>query len=169
MNYATIKKHDISNGLGVRVSLFVSGCRNRCKNCFQPQTWNFEYGQPFTEKTEERILRMLAPSYITGLTLLGGEPFERENQAVLLPFVRRVREAYPTKTVWAFTGFTFEELLQREDARPLLEQLDLLVDGRFVESEKNIALRFRGSANQRVLDVPASLAAGTAVWCEKYR
>ncbi len=169
MYYGEIKDCDIANGIGVRVSLFVSGCRNRCKNCFQPQTWNFEYGQPFTEKTEERILRMLAPSYITGLTLLGGEPFERENQAVLLPFVRRVRETYPTKTVWAFTGFTFEELVSHDSRAycdvtdELLRRIDVLVDGRFEEEKKDISLRFRGSSNQRIIDVPSTLSTGKIV------
>ena len=134
-------------------SLFVSGCTNRCPHCFQPQTWDFEYGQSFTHETEELLLRLLEPAHINGLTLLGGEPFEPANQRALLPFVQRVRERFPGKTVWAFTGFTLEEL-QREGSYPrceatdgLLALLDVLVDGRFEEEKKDISLRFRGSSN----------------------
>ena len=159
MYYGSIKDCDIANGEGVRVSLFVSGCTNHCEQCFQPQTWDFHYGQPFTPATEETLLAMLAPSYINGLTLLGGEPFEPANQRALLPFVQRVRERFPGKTVWAFTGFTLEEL-QREGSYPrceatdgLLALLDVLVDGRFEEEKKDISLRFRGSSNQRLIDM----------------
>ena len=159
MYYGEIKNCDIANGIGVRVSLFVSGCTNRCPHCFQPQTWDFEYGQPFTQETEELLLRLLEPAHINGLTLLGGEPFEPANQRALLPFVRRVRERFPGKTVWAFTGFTLEEL-QREGSYPrceatdgLLALLDVLVDGRFEEEKKDISLRFRGSSNQRLIDM----------------
>ena len=166
MYYGEIKDCDIANGEGVRVSLFVSGCTNHCEHCFQPQTWDFAYGQPFTPETEARILSLLAPGYINGLTLLGGEPFEPENQRCLLPFVRRVREAYPGKNVWAFTGFTYEELL-REGAYPrceateeLLSLVDVLVDGRYVEALKDISLRFRGSSNQRLLDLNAIRRSG---------
>ena len=166
MYYGEIKDCDIANGEGVRVSLFVSGCTNRCKNCFQPQTWDFHYGQPFTEDTEGKLLDMLSPSYISGLTLLGGEPFEPENQRCLLPFLRRVRSAYPKKTIWAFSGFTLEEL-QSDGSHPrcevtdeMLSLLDVLVDGRFVEELKDISLRFRGSRNQRLIDLNATRAAG---------
>ncbi len=159
MYYGEIKNCDIANGIGVRVSLFVSGCTNRCPHCFQPQTWDFEYGQPFTQETEELLLRLLEPAHINGLTLLGGEPFEPANQRALLPFVQRVRERFPGKTVWAFTGFTLEEL-QREGSYPrceatdgLLALLDVLVDGRFEEEKKDISLRFRGSSNQRLIDM----------------
>ena len=159
MYYGEIKNCDIANGIGVRVSLFVSGCTNRCPHCFQPQTWDFEYGQPFTQETEELLLRLLEPAHIDGLTLLGGEPFEPANQRALLPFVQRVRERFPGKTVWAFTGFTLEEL-QREGSYPrceatdgLLALLDVLVDGRFEEEKKDISLRFRGSSNQRLIDM----------------
>lgn len=164
MHYGEIKNRDIANGEGVRVSLFVSGCTNHCENCFQPQTWDFAYGEPFTRETEDRLLSMLAPSFINGLTLLGGEPFEPENQRVLLPFVQRVREAYPHKTIWAFSGFTLEELRTPgtyphcEVTEQLLSLLDILVDGRYVEAEKNISLRFRGSANQRLIDLPRTLS-----------
>lgn len=169
MHYGEIKNCDIANGEGVRVSLFVSGCTNRCEHCFQPQTWDFHYGTPFTEEVEDSILEMLRPPYIDGLTLLGGEPFEPQNQAVLLPFVERVRKAYPQKNVWAFSGFTFEELTTRgshphcEQTLPLLSLIDVLVDGRYVEEKKDITLRFRGSSNQRLIDLPATLQTGKIV------
>lgn len=173
MHYGEIKNCDIANGEGVRVTLFVSGCTNRCKNCFQPQTWAFDYGQPFTKETEDTLLAMLAPDYINGLTLLGGEPFEPESQRVLLPFLRRVRAALPQKTIWAFTGFTWEQL-HTEGSRPrceatdeLLSLLNVLVDGRYEEALHDISLRFRGSSNQRVIDVPATRKSGTVtLWCE---
>ncbi len=159
MYYGEIKDCDIANGEGVRVTLFVSGCTNHCPGCFQPQTWDFCYGQPFTAETEEKLLSMLAPDYITGLTLLGGEPFEPENQRVLVPFLRRVRERYPNKTVWSFSGFTLEQM-REEGSHPrcevtdeFLSMLDVLVDGRFVEELKDISLRFRGSRNQRLIDM----------------
>lgn len=166
MYYGEIKNCDIANGEGVRVTLFVSGCTNHCKNCFQPQTWDFTYGQPFTAETEEKLLDMLSPNYINGLTLLGGEPFEPENQQALVPFLHRVREQYPEKTIWGFTGFTLDQLLE-EGSHPrcgvtdeMLSLLDVLVDGRFVEELKDITLRFRGSSNQRLIDLKASRAAG---------
>ena len=166
MYYGEIKDCDIANGEGVRVSLFVSGCTNRCPGCFQPQTWAFDYGRPFTEETEERILSLLSPGYINGLSLLGGEPFEPENQRALLPFLRRVRAAYPEKNVWAFSGFTYEELLAEgshprcEATEELLGLVDVLVDGRFVEALKDISLRFRGSSNQRLIDLNATRETG---------
>ena len=170
MYYGEIKNCDIANGIGVRVTLFVSGCTNRCEGCFQPQTWDFCYGQPFTADTAERLLELLKPSYIHGLTLLGGEPFEPDNQRTLLPFVCRVKAQYPNKTVWAFSGFTFEEMTtpgshpRCEVTDELLSLLDVLVDGRFVLAEKDITLRFRGSRNQRLLDMPATLKSGVPVW-----
>ena len=166
MYYGEIKNCDIANGEGVRVTLFVSGCTNHCENCFQPQTWAFDYGRPFTEETEQYLMELLAPSYINGLTLLGGEPFEPENQRVLVPFLRRVRAAYPGKNIWSFSGFTYEELTtdgthpRCEVTDEMLSLLDVLVDGRFVEELKDIALRFRGSRNQRLIDLNASRAAG---------
>ena len=169
MYYGEIKSCDIANGEGVRVTLFVSGCTNHCEHCFQPQTWDFTYGQPFTEETEQHLLELLAPTYIHGLTLLGGEPFEPENQRALVPFLRRVRAAYPHKTIWAFSGFTLEELtLTRGHPRcavtdELLSMLDVLVDGRFVEALKDISLRFRGSSNQRLIDMRKTRAAGEIV------
>ena len=174
MYYGEIKNCDIANGSGVRVTLFVSGCTNRCPGCFQPQTWDFCYGQPFTAETEELLLNMLKPSYIHGLTLLGGDPFEPQNQQALLPFLRRVKQEYPGKNIWAFSGFTWEEL-HDPSAHPhtyateeMLSLIDVLVDGRFVEALKNISLRFRGSENQRIIDVAASRARGeVTLWQDK--
>ena len=166
MHYGEIKNCDIANGEGVRVSLFVSGCTNHCEHCFQPQTWDFEFGQPFTAETEEYLLSLLEPEYISGLTLLGGEPFEPANQRVLLPFLRRVRERFPRKNLWAFSGFTYEELTTPgtyahcETTEELLSLVDVLVDGRFVEALKDISLRFRGSSNQRLIDLNATRQAG---------
>ena len=168
MYYGSIKPCDIANGTGVRVTLFVSGCTNHCPDCFQPQTWDFRYGQPFTAETEEALLEALDRPYISGLTLLGGEPFEPDNQRALLPFLRRLRQQLPDKTVWAFSGYTWEELTGQSRARceatgALLSLVDVLVDGEFVEALRDISLRFRGSSNQRLLDVPASLAAGRPI------
>ena len=169
MNVATIKKYDIANGVGVRVSLFVSGCRHRCPGCFNEVAWDFGYGTPYTEKTERELLDALRPGYIRGLTLLGGEPFEPENQAVLLSLLDRVRRELPGKDVWCYSGFTFEELTGEGArcvtplTRQLLEKIDVLVDGRFVADLADISLVFRGSSNQRVLDAGASLAAGVPV------
>lgn len=162
MYYGDIKNCDVANGVGVRVTLFVSGCRNRCEGCFQPQTWDFCYGQPFTKETEDKILEMMKPSYIKGLTLLGGEPFEPENQKDLLPFVKRVKEVYPDKNIWGFTGYTLEKLLEDgshprcEVTDELLSFIDILVDGRFEKDKKNLMLKFRGSENQRLIDMNAT-------------
>ncbi len=168
MNYASIKPCDIANGPGVRVTLFVSGCTHHCKGCFQPETWDFSYGSPFTEAVREEVLRLLAPDYIRGLTLLGGEPFEPANQAGLLPLLREVRIRYPSKTVWAFSGYTLEQIRSGTLGPPsvteeILSCVDVLVDGPFVESLKNLQLRFRGSSNQRLIDLRQTLAAGTVV------
>lgn len=163
MNFAKIKWYDVSNGPGVRVSLYVSGCRNRCKNCFNPETWDFSYGQPFTEELENQILDAMEPSYIRGFTLLGGDPFEPENAEVLAPFVRRMRKRYPEKSLWCFTGYDYErDLLTGKQGNPdtvmkLLRCFDVLVDGRFVEELKDLNLRFRGSSNQRIISVTQSL------------
>lgn len=169
MYYGEIKNCDIANGEGVRVSLFVSGCRNKCKNCFQPQTWDFKYGEPFTEETEDYILKLLKKSYIKGLTVLGGEPFEPSNQEAIYPFLKKVREVYPDKNIWIFTGFTYEELLDAkcrancEYTRNILELTDVLVDGRYKEEQKNISLKFRGSENQRIIDVQKTITAEKVV------
>ena len=167
MNYAEIKYCDIANGLGCRTVLFVSGCRNACKGCFQPQTWAFEYGNAFDEPVEKEILDSLAPAYVQGLTLLGGEPFEEENQKDLLPFVRKVKEMYPKKNIWAFTGYIYDKDLipggrkYTEDTDELLSLIDILVDGPFKEEEKDITLKFRGSRNQRVIDLQKTRKSGT--------
>lgn len=172
MHYGEIKNNDIANGTGVRVTLFVSGCRNGCKNCFQPQTWAFDYGKEFTEETEKYILSLLTPSHIGGLTLLGGEPFEPENQRELLPFLKRVKASFPQKTIWAFSGFALEDLLGNsrgscEVTRELLGLIDVLVDGRYVDELKDISLRFRGSSNQRIIDLPKSLNSGNIILWDK--
>ena len=169
MNYAAIKKYDIADGEGVRVSLFVSGCTHHCKGCFQPETWSFDYGNPFDETVEDEIMKALEPDYIAGLTLLGGEPMESENAKRLYPFVKRVRETYPSKNVWCYSGYLFEELVEREECRRLLELIDVLVDGEFVEEQKNIALQFRGSENQRIIDVRKSLKDGNVVLRDFYQ
>ena len=169
MNYATIKWADVSNGPGVRVSLFVSGCTHCCPGCFNPEAWDFQYGQPFTQAEEDKILAALSPAHMKGLSLLGGEPFEPANQRALLPLLRRTRNELPGKTIWCYSGYTLDgELWQPSRARceatdEMLSLLDVLVDGEFVEALRDISLRFRGSSNQRLLDVPASLAAGRPI------
>ena len=147
MNYGGIIRNDIANGPGVRVSLFVSGCRNHCKGCFQPETWDFNYGQPFTKKTEKEIIKALRPSWIQGLSILGGDPMEPENQRALLPFLKRRHIFLPDKDVWLYTGYSFESV----STSPLLPYVDVVVDGPFLEEEKDLSLPFRGSRNQRII------------------
>ena len=149
MNYAEIKKVDIANGPGVRVSLFVSGCRNHCKGCFNPETWDFDYGRPFTRETEDEIIEALRPSWIQGLSILGGEPTEEENAAVLIPFLKRVRAALPNKDIWLYSGYTYEVLRDKE----ILTLADVLVDGPFLLEQKDAGLAFRGSRNQQIIDL----------------
>lgn len=149
MNYAGIKKVDIANGPGVRVSLFVSGCRNHCPGCFNPETWDFDYGEPFTRKTEKEIVKALRPSWIQGLSILGGDPMEPENQRALLPLLKRIRAFLPEKDVWLYTGYRLESV----SGSPLLPYVDVVVDGPFIESEKDAGLAFRGSRNQRIIEV----------------
>ena len=149
MNYAEIKKVDIANGPGVRVSLFVSGCRNHCKGCFNPETWDFDYGRPFTRETEDEIIEALRPSWIQGLSILGGEPTEEENAAVLIPFLKRVRAVLPDKDIWLYSGYTYEALRDKE----ILTLVDVLVDGPFLLELKDAGLAFRGSRNQRIIDL----------------
>ena len=169
MNYAAIKYCDIANGLGCRTVLFVSGCRNHCEGCFQPDTWDFGYGEPFDEKIQQEILDSLKPAYVKGLTLLGGEPFEPENQEALVPFVRKVREQYPNKDIWAFTGYVYDvDLIEggrkyTEVTNKLLSMIDVLVDGPFIAEQRDLMLKFRGSRNQRVLDMKATLESGAIV------
>lgn len=173
MNYATIKKRDIANGVGVRVSLFVSGCTHHCKNCFNKETWDFDYGEVFTKETENLILEYLSPDFVNGLSLLGGEPFEPTNQKELVSLLRKVKEKYPQKDVWCYTGYLFDkELLSDSRARceytdEMLSYIDVLVDGRFVEEKKDITLQFRGSSNQRVIDVKKSLSQNSVILWDK--
>ena len=168
MYYASIKNCDIANGPGVRVSLFVSGCTHHCPGCFNEVAWDFHYGEPFTQQTIDTILEMLAPAYIRGLTLLGGEPFEPENQEPVVELLRQMKARYPEKTIWAFSGYTYEQITSGklgawEVTKEYLSYLDVLVDGPFIEAKKNLSLRFRGSENQRQIDMPATLAAGHIV------
>lgn len=173
MNYATIKNCDIANGPGVRVSLFVSGCTHRCPGCFNEIAWDFDYGQPFTQETIDSILDMLRPAYIRGLTLLGGEPFEPQNQGAVVELLRQVKRELPEKSIWAFSGYLFDrDILSGRlgDTSEYVSYLDVLVDGPFVEAKKNLNLRFRGSENQRLIDVQASLKAGEILlWDDKQK
>lgn len=162
MNYCNIKKTDVADGPGVRVTLFVSGCTHHCEECFQPETWNFSYGELFTEAVQEELLQALKPAWISGLTLLGGEPFEPENQRALLPFLRRVQSECPKKNIWSYSGYLYEELTGKETGTgrarcevtdEMLELIDVLVDGEFQKERKNISLKFRGSENQRLIDL----------------
>ena len=172
MNYAVIKPRDIANGPGVRVSLFVSGCLHRCKGCFNAEAWDFDYGQPFTDETADHIIELMKPEFVSGLSLLGGEPFEPQNQCVLVELLKKIKKAYPQKDVWCYTGFVLEdELLDESRARcfvtdEMLSMIDVLVDGRFEEDKKNITLRFRGSENQRVIDLKSTLRTGSVVISE---
>ena len=169
MHYGEIKNCDIANGPGVRVSLFVSGCRHHCKDCFNPETWEFSYGEPFDEVVIDKILAMLTPAYIRGITYLGGEPFEPENQRELLPFIKNVKVLYPNKTIWCYTGNNLEhEIWQPGPGRcevtdEFLQYIDVLVDGDFVQDQYDISLRFRGSSNQRIIDMNKTRAAGRVV------
>lgn len=169
LNYGNIKKTDIANGVGVRVSLFVSGCTRHCKNCFNKETWDFNYGKPFTSETENDIINALLPSYIRGLTILGGEPFEVSNQQGILPLIKRVRKELPEKTIWCYTGCTLESDLQTdgywrcEITDEILENIDILVDGPFIESLNDVSLYFRGSSNQRIIDMKKTLEIGSVV------
>ena len=171
MYYGTLKPYDIADGEGVRVSLFVSGCTNRCKGCFQPETWDFHYGSPFTEETEQEVLKALSKEYIQGLTLLGGDPMEIENQRALVPLLRKVRKELPGKDIWCYTGFVYERDLTPGGKRhievtdEMLSMIDVLVDGPYEEKKRNISLKFRGSENQRVIDMKKTREEGKAVLC----
>lgn len=172
MNYGNIKYFDIADGEGVRTTLFVSGCTHHCKGCFQPETWDFSFGEEFTGAVMERVLESLAPDYVDGLTVLGGEPFEPENQRALVPFLEQVRARYPEKTIWSYTGDIYEDLIDPASPRRtevtdrMLACIDVLVDGPYVEELNDITARFRGSSNQRVIDLNATRAADQVVeWC----
>ncbi len=169
MNYADIKRFDIANGPGIRISLFVSGCNHHCKGCFNEVAWDFNYGKPFTDETIQTIIRYMNSPHIAGLTLLGGEPMEPVNQEALLPLVRRVKETFPDKNIWCFTGYLFDrDIVDRmfdtiATARELVSYFDVMVDGKYVEELKNVNLRFKGSSNQRTILVKESLASGEIV------
>ena len=175
MNYASIKDCDIANGPGIRISLFVSGCTHHCKGCFNREAWDFDYGTPFTQQTIDEILEMLSPGYIKGLTLLGGEPFEPQNQGPIVELLRQIKAKYPQKSIWAFSGYLFDRdimsghLGDPEITKEYLSYLDVLVDGPFIEAKKDLMLRFRGSSNQRLIDVQKSLASGTVVEWEDWQ
>lgn len=169
MNYATIKFNDIANGLGIRTSLFVSGCTHCCKGCFNQEAWNFNYGAPFDKAVQDKIIASLKNEFCDGLSLLGGEPFEPSNQTALLPFLKRVKKEVKDKTIWCYTGYLFDEELlgesraKTENTLEMLSYIDVLVDGRFIEEQKNISLKFKGSENQRIIDVQKSLKKGEVV------
>ena len=172
MNYAEIKQYDVANGTGVRVSIFVSGCTHHCKHCFNEETWDFNYGRPFSETEADQIVEYLKPDYVAGLSMLGGEPFEPSNQEGLLPLLQAVKKEYPEKDIWCYTGYLFDKQIledmcrKSEVTRQMLSCIDILVDGRFVEEKKNLKLRFRGSENQRIIDVKKSLEQGRVIHWE---
>lgn len=174
MNYATIKKTDVANGPGIRVSLFVSGCTHHCPQCFNAETWDFAYGQPYTQETQQEILQALDHGYIRGLSLLGGEPFEEANRFTVLELLREVRQRFPKKDVWCYSGYTYDTDMLRwiaegkQEVLEMLKHIDVLVDGEFIAAQKNLRLAFRGSENQRIINVPASLEAGKVMWKEPY-
>lgn len=169
MNYADIKQYDVANGPGVRVSVFVSGCTHHCKNCFNQEAWDFDYGTPFSDQEIDKIIGYLEPDYVAGLSVLGGEPFEKSNQEGLLPLLRKVKQRYPQKNIWCYSGYLFDHHIvgqmcpESEITREMLSYIDVLVDGRFIEEKKNLKLSFRGSENQRIIDVQKSLETGKVV------
>lgn len=175
MYYAAIKPRDIANGPGVRVSLFVSGCTHRCKNCFNQEAWDFQYGEPFTQQTIDQIVDFMRPDFVKGLTLLGGEPFDPRNQSAIVDLLRQIKQDLPQKNIWAFTGYLLDrDILPGKLGDPAitqeyLEYLDVLVDGPFIEEQKNLSLRFRGSENQRIIDIKKTLAAGEIVLWEDWQ
>lgn len=172
MHIGEIITADSANGLGIRVSIFVSGCTNRCKGCFQPQTWDFEYGRPYTPEIEELIIDELSKSYYDGLTILGGEPFEKSNQREIVKLIRRIKKELPDRNIWIYTGFTYDKDLVKGGCRyiectdEILDNTDIIVDGRFVEELKKITLKFRGSSNQRIIDMRRTRAEGKVVLSE---
>ncbi len=172
MNFASIKSCDVANGIGVRVSLFVSGCTHRCKNCFNEEAWNFSYGEPFKKEHAEKVLTLLKPSYIAGLSLLGGEPLEPVNQIGLITLLRDFKKMYPDKTLWCYSGYTYEHIrdVMTEElpyTKEILSYIDVLVDGKYVDELKDLSLRFRGSSNQRIIDVKKSLLNNEVVLWEE--
>ncbi len=175
MKYGKIYYCDIANGIGIRTSLFVSGCTHHCKECFNPETWDFHYGEEFTPEVENLILDSLKPNYVKGISILGGEPWELSNQAVLFPFMQKIKEKFPDKTIWIYSGYTLEELMDYNNKQchsvitnRMLQLVDILIDGEFVVDEKDLNLRFRGSRNQRIIDVQKTLASNEIVIAEEY-
>lgn len=170
MKYATIKTHDVANGPGVRVSIYVSGCNHHCKGCFNPETWDFNYGKEFNQETIDTVLEAMNKDYIEGITVLGGEPLDPANQNEVAALIKQVKEKYPAKSIWCFTGFDFERDVmdkmykQFDTTREIIDNLDVLVDGEFKQEKKNLSLRFRGSENQRIIDVPKTLETGEIIW-----
>lgn len=174
MYYADIKKVDVANGPGVRVSLFVSGCTHKCKGCFNEEAWDFKYGHEYTQKEEDKIIELLKPDYIEGITILGGEPFEYVNQKGILPLLRRIRKELPKKTIWCFSGYTFDtDILENmcnkyKETKELISYIDVLVDGKFEIDKKNFKLKFRGSSNQRIINVKESLKNNKVILMDEY-
>lgn len=175
MYYATIKPRDIANGPGVRVSLFVSGCNHHCKNCFNEEAWDFQFGEPFTQQTIDHIIDLMRPSFVKGITLLGGEPFDPKNQGAIVELLRKIKQELPEKSIWAFTGYVFDrdiwpgKLGDPAITDEYIHYLDVLVDGPFIEEQKNLSLRFRGSENQRIIDMKKTLASGEIVLWEDWQ
>lgn len=175
MYYATIKPRDIANGPGVRVSLFVSGCNHHCKNCFNEEAWDFHFGEPFTQQTIDYIIDLMRPSFVKGITLLGGEPFDPKNQGAIVELLRKIKQELPKKSIWAFTGYVFDrdiwpgKLGDPAITDEYIHYLDVLVDGPFIEEQKNLSLRFRGSENQRIIDMKKTLASGEIVLWEDWQ
>lgn len=170
MNYGQIYYNDVANGVGCRTALFVSGCTHHCEGCFNKVTWDFNYGEKYTQQTEDEIVESLKPSYIAGLTILGGEPMEPRNQQAIWPLIQRIRTELPKKTIWIYSGYTYEELTDVLNTRcrgtftdDILKNIDVLVDGEFMIDKKDISLRFRGSSNQRVIDMKKTLEEGKIV------
>ena len=174
MYYADIKKVDVANGPGVRVSLFVSGCTHKCKGCFNEEAWDFKYGHEYTQKEEDKIIELLKPDYIDGITILGGEPFEYVNQKGILPLLRRIRKELPNKTIWCFSGYTFDtDILENmcnkyKETKELISYIDVLVDGKFEIDKKNFKLKFRGSSNQRIINVKERLKNNKVILMDEY-
>lgn len=174
MYYADIKKVDVANGPGVRVSLFVSGCTHKCKGCFNEEAWDFKYGHEYTKKEEDKIIELLKPDYIEGITILGGEPFEYVNQKGILPLLKRIRKELPNKTIWCFSGYTFDtDILENmcnkyKETKELISYIDVLVDGKFEIDKKNFKLKFRGSSNQRIINVKESLKNNKVILMDEY-
>ena len=169
MNYGALKPIDVSNGEGIRVSLFVSGCTHHCEGCFNPETWNFNYGEKYTEETQNKVLEYLKPDYIQGLTILGGEPFEDANRPVVLGLIKTVKKLFPNKDIWMYSGYLFEEIMKKEYGKEILSLIDILVDGEFVKAKKDLTLKFRGSSNQRIIDVKNTIKSGTISISNKFQ